>query len=340
MDLDDSLPAFSEIDQQWSAILIGNGASRAISTTFDYKSLYDMACSGSVAHPIIDPEKAVFDALTTRNFEQVLAALSNAVMINGVYNLDSRNILSSYERIRIALVEAVHAVHTPFAEIPPDILHSIRKALLDYTFIYSTNYDLLLYWAIMQDPRHFKDYFFSGGLFDTGNVEVWDKSTRFLFLHGALHLYRIRGGGTYKRSAGAFGNLLDDFGSPIPELDGATPLFITEGSSSDKLRSIYTSDYLGFAYGQFMHNPGPLVIFGQSLEPQFDQHLISAIRGSGNRTLGIGIHAASTESVANRKAEWFTKFHNFDLHFFDATTHPLGSPGLAVAPIAAAAQKP
>jgi len=329
---DDSLPAFSDIDQQWSAILIGNGASRAISATFAYRSLYDMACSRSVAHPIVSPEREVFDTLDTRNFEQVLAALSNAIMIDGVYNLDSHDISTSYERIRTSLVEAVHAVHIPFAQIPPETLHSIREALLDYTFVYSTNYDLLIYWAIMQDPTHFKDYFFSGSLFDAGNVEVWDKSTRFMFLHGALHLYRTRAGGTYKRAAGAFGNLLDDFGTPIPEFDGATPLFITEGDSRDKLRSIYTSDYLAFSYGQFMHNSGPLVIFGQSLEPQFDQHLISAIRGSRNRTLGIGIHAASTGSVAAKKAEWFTKFYNFDLQFFDATTHPLGSSNLAVAP--------
>lgn len=334
MPYDDSLTSFQDIEQPWGSILVGNGASRAISASFAYDSLYDTACSSAISNPLAAHEQQIFDALETKNFEQVLSALTTAILVNNAYNKNIDEILASYNHIRQALVDTVHAVHVPFADVANETLLGIRTALLNYEFVYSTNYDLLLYWAVMQDPSPFRDYFFSGTVFDISNVEVWQKSTKLLFLHGALHLYKTRTGGTLKRSAGLFGNLLDDFGTPIADFEGANPLFVTEGTSNDKLRSIYTSDYLSFAYGTFVHNSGPLVIFGQDLAPQHDQHLISAIKGSRNRTLGIAIHPASTTSVAIKKAEWFTKFHNFELHFFDSTTHPLGQ---AVSPLLAAA---
>ena len=166
---------------------------------------------------------------------------------------------------------------------------------------------------------------------DVGNTEVWQKSTKVLLLHGGLHLYRTGLGQTYKRTAGEWGNLLDDFGTPIPEQDGAVPLFVSEGSSNDKLRSIYTSDYLSFAYTQFSRHSGPLVIFGHTLDSQFDRHLVNAIRGSKNRVLAIGLHPPTSEaSVVQLKARWVEKFSNFELKFFDSSTHPLGSPELHV----------
>jgi hypothetical protein len=330
---DDSLIKFDELDKPWSGILVGNGASRVVADTFAYASLYQTASSNNVSHPLEAHEIGIFDALQTRNFEQVLSALATTKLVNTAFALPVDSLAQSYDRIRVSLVEAIRSIHIPHAAVPAEILTEMRAALLKYDFVYSTNYDLLLYWAIMLGRGEFRDYFFSGNIFDISNTEVWQKSTKMLFLHGGLHLYRTRIGQTYKRTAGQWGNLLDDFGTPIPDQDGAVPLFITEGNSSDKLRSIYTSDYLSFAYTQFSRHSGPLVIFGHSLDEQFDQHLISAIRGSTNRVLGVGLHpySAGTKTIAQIKALWFSKFHNFDLHFFDSSTHPLGSATLHVA---------
>jgi hypothetical protein len=336
MSFDNTLLTFDEIGQPWSGILIGNGASRAVSPGFAYSSLYEKACSADISHPIAPHEQTIFDALDTRNFEQVLSAFTITRIINSAFGQNFNELQNSYDQIRAALVEAVHAVHIQHADIPPATLEGMRAALLNYDFVYSTNYDLLLYWAVMQDAAEFRDYFFSGPIFDLGNTEVWQKSTKILFLHGGLHLYRTRAGQTYKRAAGVWGNLLDQFATPIPDQEDAVPLFITEGTSTDKLRSIYTSDYLSFAYSQFARHSGPLVIFGHALDNQYDQHLISAIKGSANRVLGISIHPSTAgETVAETKAKWFTKFHNFELFFFDASTHPLGAPALQVAAVAA-----
>jgi hypothetical protein len=331
MDFDNTLIPFTEIEHEWSGILIGNGASRAIADSFAYPSLFQNACS-DVTHTLAEHEKKIFEALDTRNFEQVLSALTTAQLVSKAFNHEIPTLEDSYERIRLALVEAVQAIHIPHAHIPEQTLHHIRTSLLKYDFVYSTNYDLLIYWAIMQDPTDFRDYFFSGSIFNVGDTEVWHKSTKLLFLHGALHLYRTRIGQTFKRTAGQFGNLLDDFGTPIADQNGAVPLFITEGTSTDKLRSIYNSDYLSFAYSQFSRHSGPLVIFGHTLNEQFDNHLISAIRSRRSGILGIGIHPATSGdlAVAQIKALWFNKFHNFELYFFDASTHPLGLPELHV----------
>src|SRR5690606_2616734 len=111
--------------------------------------------------------------------------------------------------------------------------------------------------------------------FDASNVEIWGKCTKVLYLHGGLHLYHLPYGATFKRSATIQANLLDLFGTPYK--NGAVPLFISEGTSEDKLRSIYGSDYLSFAFAQFARYRGPTVVFGHGLGDS-DAHLVNAMR--------------------------------------------------------------
>ena len=57
--------------------------------------------------------------------------------------------------------------------------------------MFSTNYDLLVYWAIMceEDPNDFRDFFWDPSLiFDSADVEVWGRPTVVHFLHGGVHL--------------------------------------------------------------------------------------------------------------------------------------------------------
>src|SRR5580704_19377376 len=114
---DEVLASFQDIDRQWSAILIGNGASRAISDKFAYHSLYETAVSDQVQHPLAGHEQGIFDVFQTRNFEQVLSALDTANIVNKAFKNYSTEIADSYDRIRTALVESVHAVHIPAAEV-------------------------------------------------------------------------------------------------------------------------------------------------------------------------------------------------------------------------------
>jgi hypothetical protein len=115
---------------------------------------------------------------------------------------DPAPINALYAVTQKALVEAVNSVHIPWASIPETSLAAIKAVLRSYSFVYSTNYDLILYWAVMHDgPTGFTDYFF-GSRFDLSNTEVWGQQTKVMFLHGGLHLYRELSGQTLKRKAG------------------------------------------------------------------------------------------------------------------------------------------
>jgi hypothetical protein len=334
MPVDHNLENFISLDGAWTGILLGNGASRAISSGFAYDSLFSVAQSPSLSNPLLAHEIEIFTQLDTTNFERVLSALDQARYINRILGLDYTRIVNAYDRVRVGLIEAVHAVHIPWANISLTTLTAIRSTLRQYQFVYSTNYDLLNYWSFMQNTSGFIDFFF-GSTFDVSNTDVWDPAkTRMLFVHGALHLYRSAGG-TIKRTSGIGPSLLQAFGDPLGDDQNPIPLFISEGTSKDKLRSIHSSDYLGFAYSELVRHEGGLVILGQSLDPTYDQHLIDAIKGRRRRRLGIGIYRGTrtdTEIIAE-KVEWYRKFQelDFSIDFFDSSTHPLAAPSLSVA---------
>jgi len=332
-DEDDLLLTWDQIKQlNWSGILIGNGASLTIWELFRYKSLYEQSKSTVIAHALLPEEQAIFDSLITTNFEQVLASLSTAETVCKILNLDTTKIHSSYERIKLALGEAVHATHISWKEMPEVTLKKICAALRQYEFVYSTNYDLILYWAIMAEKAvGFKDYFWKLQ-FNLANTEVWKSNnpTKILYLHGALHLYRFPSGETFKETAEPLMNLLDIFAAPhTPE---AVPLIVTEGTSKDKMASISHSDYLTFAYSRFYNHNGPVIVFGHSLGDS-DMHLLDAMRNWHNNRIAISIKRGTSKEIIARKVALKKALPDAILMFFDAETHPLGDPALKV-PIA------
>jgi len=122
----------------------------------------------------------------------------------------------------------------------------MRDVLLEFDTVYTTNYDLLVYWAVMTDrPSDFRDFFWGpDASFDPDDVSTAAGVTRILYLHGALHLYTLADGGTAKLTAGGR-NLL----SKRSARTSTVPLFVCEGHSRDKRIAIARSDYLSFANG-------------------------------------------------------------------------------------------
>jgi hypothetical protein len=330
--VDDRLPSWDKVKGQFtegSGILIGNGASQAIWEKFGYQSLYDRAESG-VDHPLSVEDKGIFKSLETKNFELVLGALSAAIKVTKILHKDETFIQERYENIQRALVDAVHSVHVRWDKVPQETLLQIQSAILDFEFVFSTNYDLLLYWAIMANDttRKFKDYFWGEGQeFDVTDTETSGTATKVLYLHGGLHLYRLPSGATIKRKAEAGLSLLDLFGVPFTE--GAIPLFITEGTSQDKLASIHRSDYLSFAYSRFSRHKGPMVVFGHSLSDA-DSHLVHAMKEWKSVEVAISLRRDAPMKIVERKARLLNLLPSAKFAFFDAATHPLGKNELRV----------
>ena len=316
-------------EHQWSGILLGNGASIAIWDNFRYSSIFDRAASSDyVENPLGEREIDLFEEINTTNFEQILSSLATARVVNQALGVESPDIDVIYEGVQRALVEAVRSVHIAWGLVSNETLLRIREELLNYSFVYSTNYDLLVYWAIMATPsgEGFKDYLWDG-VFDPGDTEIWEKSTKVLYIHGGLHLYRTEYGNTLKRRARNSENLLDLFGQPCR--DGAVPLFVTEGDSRQKLNSIYRSDYLSFAYSKFSNHEGDLIIFGHSLG-ESDSHLFSLNDSWKGRRIAISLRPGRERTLRRKKANAKRIFPESYLVFFDSETHPLGLPDLKI----------
>src|ERR1051326_6589077 len=139
---------------QHIGLLLGNGASRAVSARFHYGSLYEKACSAEVRHRLSRADQAIFKHMgDMKNFERVLYGLWPAKSVCAILGQDTEMITERYEGIKRVLIAAVHAVHIRYSAQLESSLSKMQKALTDYQVIFSTNYDLLLYWAIRSEER-------------------------------------------------------------------------------------------------------------------------------------------------------------------------------------------
>ncbi|WP_248799941.1 DUF4917 family protein [Pseudomonas sp. MWU13-2105] len=328
--------AFDTTLEDWSALraeipcsglLIGNGASRAMWQAFAYESLFELAQT-TRNRPLGLSELAVFKALETSNFEQVLSALKSTIRVNAALTISSSSPRNRYFAIKEALIHAIRSVHIPWKLVQAESLARINAELSRYRTLYSTNYDLLAYWAIMQAPEAFDDLFRTDdATFDLGDTD--SRGTRVLYLHGGLHLVKHLDGSTRKLTSSE-STLLGSFA--INTL-GDVPLFVSEGNAQDKLKAIRHSDYLSYCYGQLAGHQGALCIFGHNLGEQ-DRHIVQALLDARIKTLAISIYPRSQAFIQHQKRHFSQLFEGREvtLRFFDAKSHPLGDPQLQVHP--------
>ncbi|MDQ6615694.1 MAG: DUF4917 family protein [Actinomycetota bacterium] len=121
----------------WPALLVGNGASCAVSAKFAYGSLFDVA-------PLDKADIELFDALDTVNFEEALNHLRTARLVCNQLGHNDDEVHDRYLSIRESLINAVNAHHVAWEEVDTGgRLKLIRDALLAYDRVFTTSYDLL-----------------------------------------------------------------------------------------------------------------------------------------------------------------------------------------------------
>ncbi|HWD30545.1 MAG TPA: DUF4917 family protein [Pseudomonas sp.] len=326
-DLDASLHLWPELiaSHPCSGLLLGNGASRALWRPFTYFSLFEEA--QRVRHkPLSLTDQALFKSFGTELFEPVLSALNTTVRVNAALAISSSAPLNRYYAIKEALIHAVRSVHIPWRLLPVSTLQLINNELRNYHSVYSSNYDLLCHWAASQNPEGFQALFDEEGGFDIRHTR--NPGTRLLYLHGGLHLLKQQDGSTRQRSA-SDSQLLDGFAVNTP---GDVPLFVNEGSSDDKLKAIRSCDYLNWCLGELASHQGGLCLFGQHLDAN-DRHLLHAIKQARPAHVAIAIRPLSEASIISQKQHYRQRFADapdLKVYFFDASSHPLGAPGLEV----------
>lgn len=330
-------------------LLLGNGFSIACEPAiFHYGSLFDQADFSAI------PEvRRAFDLLGTHDFEVVIRALEQGSALASIYlpgdGDSARRMSEDALRLKELLVATVARNHP---ERPGDIgderFFACRQFLSHFLSgptrgrVYTVNYDLLLYWALMQEHDPFEgnpaniitiDGFGSGEDDPHAEYVVWKaESTANLqcvhYLHGALHLF----------DAGAELRKYTWIRSGIPLVDqaraaiqdGFYPLFVSEGESSGKLAKIRHSAYLQHSFKSFYTVMGQanqaLFIYGHSLA-QSDSHILSHIGRGRCRKVYISLHgdpnSDSNQFIARRAeelGEMRPRRNPVTIRFFDSST--------------------
>jgi hypothetical protein len=182
----------------WDGLLLGNGMSINVWPGFDYNSLFEEA-------DLSQEDSKSFEALETTNFEVVLESLDRATKLVEASRQEAEFLEERRASIAEALGRTVSSVHISRGQIPDENLRAIRRALWPHHWVFSTSYDLLVYYAAACEDFHgFVDYFWSEhGAFDESTITMDDddRRTRLLFLHGAVHLVVLSDGRTCKRKS-------------------------------------------------------------------------------------------------------------------------------------------
>ena len=169
--------------------------------------------------------------------------------------------------------------------------------------IFTTNYDVLLYWVVVEHQRQLNCWDGFAGADAPNRDYKWherwmteDRRHPLVWnIHGGLHIYEDHDQtlDTYKLNGQApSANSLVDMIRQLMER-GSQPLLVSENSSVKKLAFIKRHAYLHMALKKFWlicrSANDALFTFGHSLS-QFDAHIIDLIGHGAIPKVYIGVH--------------------------------------------------
>jgi hypothetical protein len=296
------LPTYEEIlkyldkNNRQRHLLFGNGFSMA----YDSKIFSYNALSSFVENTGNDILKKLFEVINTKNFELIMQQLDNFAEIAKVFNIDQRfidNIYEASETLKNKLIEAVKELHPEHVFIVPEEKSISCHNFLDHFLqqggkIYSTNYDLLMYWVLMRNGSSLAIDGFGRELENPDEVKrgeepEWselrwgiNKSKQTIFyLHGTLPIFDT-GVEIIKEEYDSQHFLLQKISERMKTK--AYPIFVTAGNAQEKLNHITHNKYLAYCYDDFSTIKGSLITFGFNFG-EYDSHIIDAINKAANQ---------------------------------------------------------
>jgi len=288
-------------DTKTKHLMLGNGFSMALMPNiFSYGSLLDKA--ESQLSPFL---RSSFDALDTTDFEVVMNALKQASSLVALYDKTNPTLAKTMKNdadgLKKILIKTIASRHPSSpSEITKTQYESCRKFLSNFKNIYTFNYDLLLYWVLLHEPSAYevlKNDGFCDPSNGNDNYVIWEPGNHgqnIYFLHGALHYFDsgdVIKKYTWKRTDI---KLIDQIKEA---LDNHTyPLFVSEGSSTQKKDRIMHNIYLGRCYQSLPNLQGSLFIFGHSLSDQ-DNHILDIIPKNKVRYLFISTRVSDFDEI-------------------------------------------
>jgi hypothetical protein len=322
-------------------LIVGNGGSVAVNSCFLYKSLYAHGCEKG---EIRAAAQKVFEqfAKENRDFERILHLLWQADFINNKFELaesEQKKVRKAYTDVRRALINTVKTLH-PDKDLCGDFkLKNIGRFMSRFSTVFSLNYDLIVYWALLdaktENLRQFKDGFrvmptrqsskiMPKLMFDFGFTSETEQGlTKVFYPHGNLALYQTLGGEESKLVASGSTDLLSSITKRWADNDGQ-PLFVCEGSAEAKLASISQSKYLSSVFNHALPaSRKSLTIYGWSIGKQ-DTHILKQLALSNCQSAAVSVYAEdkTDEEVAKEKDGMRDMLRTYaginQVEFFDA----------------------
>ncbi|ETF00570.1 hypothetical protein W822_19285 [Advenella kashmirensis W13003] len=272
-------------------LLLGNGFSVAYdSSIFSYNALFNFVASQN--DPLLTK---VLGAMKTKNFELMMAQLDAFSTLLEVFDGDQSlktKVTAAHEGLCRSLIDAINSLHPEHVfkmsdEQSAACAKFVNRFLETGGSVFTSNYDLLLYWVLMRQNIPNACDGFGRELLNPVEVENnveetnwselrWgpNKLTQNVFyVHGALPLFDT-GTEVEKEQYDSNGYLLENINARIEAQH--YPVFVTAGSGDDKVAQIRANPYLADCYEHLSGVDGSIVTFGFGFGDS-DLHIIEAL---------------------------------------------------------------
>jgi len=322
-------------------LLLGNGFSMSYdSDIFSYNAL-------NIFLENLDDYilQKLFEIIKTSNFELLMEQLENVAKIAEVFGAEEAvvdKIHQATTTLKESLIEAIKELHPEHVfAVPADKSKACAGFLNEYLAkdgnVFTTNYDLLLYWVLMRNEL---DRIGDGFGREAEETEEWiepedrewselrwgkNSDTQSIFyVHGALHLFDA-GIDIVKEEYTSEHVLLENVKARMERKE--YPIFVTAGNGEQKLSHIRHNRYLSHCYDMLSTIEGSLVCFGFGFGP-YDEHIIGAINKAakkrkdddGNWHMLNSIYIGIYSEEALKHIQSIEKKFKVPVRLFDAKT--------------------
>lgn len=332
---DDVLKSIEKNKDRDFHLLLGNGFSMAYDPKiFSYNALHDFVKS------LKDEDLSkILNAIETKNFEMIMQQLDNLLSLIDAFEGGKKlktKIESARNKLKDSLLEAIKVLHPEHVfEVPEDKSKRCSKFLNLFLErrgkIFSTNYDLLLYWILMRNEvvEHVDGFGrdvlnFEPGIAPEDIIKsdlYWGRNKEnqnVFYVHGALPFFDT-GTEIVKEEYKNNSYLLENISARMEK--GEYPIFVTAGNGKEKLAHIMHNHYLSYCYDNLSEIDGSLVTFGFNFGP-YDEHIIEAVNRAAKNgakdfpkllSVYIGVYSKEDKRhIENIENKFKTKVHIFD----------------------------
>lgn len=336
---DDVLASMAKNRNRNFHLLLGNGFSMAYdSSIFSYNALHDF-----ISGIEDDDLNKVLGVIETKNFELIMQQLDTATALIQSFDpyspLASR-IASASNKLKNSLLDAVRSLHPEHVFTVPEekseACSQFLKTFLDTDgSIFSTNYDLLLYWILMRNEIVTHNDGFGREPTDPDadpDEQSWSELTwgvnkegqNIYYLHGALPLFDS-GVEIIKEEYDSNNYLLEKISKRMDQAE--YPIFVTAGDGREKLSHIMHNHYFSHCYESLCQATGSVVTFGFNFGP-YDEHIIDALNRAAKfgfkqfpklNSVYIGVYSQEDAEHIERIKDKF----KCKVRIFDSKTAPV-----------------